>query len=77
MLAASLHRSYAFQTDSVPGAGYVGFGLVPGLSLLNDVPPTLVTVTVTPNVAVWELPPVIVKPLRTAVELVPLAVTTW
>jgi hypothetical protein len=24
-------------------------------------PPTLVTVTVTPNVAVWELPPVIVR----------------
>ena len=32
-----------FQTVSVPLAGGPGFGLVPGLSLSSEVPPTLVT----------------------------------
>ena len=40
---ASLHRLWTFQTVSVPVAGGPGFGLVPGLSLSSEVPPTLVT----------------------------------
>ena len=39
----SLHRLSTFQTVSTPLAGVPGSGLVPGLSLSNEVPPTLVT----------------------------------